>query len=71
MFSCSMSIIYLAVILDLYSRKCVGWELSRSMGSELAMSALTKALKNRITESIEGLVHNSDQGVQYMHPRIM
>ena len=35
------------------------------MGSELAMSALTKALNNRTTESIEGLVHHSDQGVQY------
>ena len=57
--------IYLAVILDLYSRKCIGWELSRNMGSQLAMSALAKALENRTTESTEGLVHHSDQGVQY------
>ena len=57
--------IYLAVVLDLYSRKCIGWELSRSIRSDLAMSALAKALKNRTTESLEGLIHHSDQGVQY------
>ena len=57
--------IYLAVILDLYSRKCIGWELSRNMGGQLAMSALAKALENRSTESTDCLVHHSDQGVQY------
>lgn len=57
--------IFLAVILDLYSRKCIGWELSRSIRSDLAMIALAKALKNRTTESLEGLIHHSDQGVQY------
>jgi putative transposase len=57
--------IYLAVILDLYSRKCIGWELSRSMGSQLAMNALAMALDNRTTECADGLVHHSDQGVQY------
>jgi putative transposase len=57
--------IFLAVILDLYSRKCIGWELSRSIRSDLAMSALAKALKNRTINSLGGLVHHSDQGVQY------
>ena len=57
--------IYLAVILDLYSRKCIGWELSRNMGSQLAMSALAKALENRSNKSTYGLIHHSDQGVQY------
>ncbi len=57
--------IYLAVIIDLYSRKCIGWDLSRNMGSQLTMNALDKALKNRWTESIQGLIHHSDQGVQY------
>jgi len=36
--------IYLAVVLDLYSRKCIGWDLSRSLKSDLAMNALEKAL---------------------------
>ena len=57
--------IYLAVILDLCSRKCIGWKLSRSIRRDLAMSALAKALKSRTTESLESLVHHSVQGVQY------
>jgi putative transposase len=57
--------IYLAVILDLYSRKCIGWELSRNINSQLVMNALDKALEDRWSKSIQGLVHHSDQGVQY------
>ncbi len=57
--------IYLAVILDLSSRKCIGWDLSRNMGSQLTLNALDRALKSRWTESIQGLIHHSDQGVQY------
>ena len=57
--------IYLAVIIDLYSRKCIGWDLSRNMGRHLTMNALDVALKNRWTASIQGLIHHSDQGVQY------
>ena len=57
--------IYLAVILDFYSRKCIGWELSRNINSQLVMNALDKALENRWSESIQGIVDHSDQGVQY------
>jgi putative transposase len=57
--------IYLAVILDLSSRKCIGWDLSRNMGSQLTMNALDRALKSRWTDSLQGLIHHSDQGVQY------
>jgi putative transposase len=57
--------IYLAVILDLFSRKCIGWDLGRNMGSQLALNALARALKDRWTDSIRGLIHHSDQGVQY------
>ena len=56
--------IYLAVVLDLYSRKCIGWELSRNINSQLAMNALDRAIENRWSESAQGLVHHSDQGVQ-------
>lgn len=55
--------IYLAIILDAFSRKCVGWELGRSLGSDLTVGALRKALSDRSIGS--GLVHHSDQGVQY------
>jgi len=44
--------IYLAVILDLSSRKCIGWDLSRDMGNHLTMNALAKALENRWSEFI-------------------
>ena len=57
--------IYLAVILDLSSRKCIGWDLGRNMGRQLVMNALARALKNRWKESTQGLIHHSDQGVQY------
>ena len=57
--------IYLAVVLDLYSRKCIGWELSRNIDGQLVKSALDKALENRWSVSIQGIIHHSDQGVQY------
>jgi transposase InsO family protein len=53
------------VILDLSSRKCIGWDLGRNIGRQLVMNALARALKNRWTESTKGLIHHSDQGVQY------
>ena len=55
--------VYLAVILDGWSRKVVGWELGRTMGAELAIAALNKALAER--QPPPGLVHHSDRGVQY------
>jgi len=57
--------IYLAVILDLYSRKCIGWDLGRNIDTQLAMNALDRAIENRGSESTHGLVHHSDQGVQF------
>lgn len=55
--------VYLAVILDAYSRRVIGWELSRSLSAELALGALRMALKGR--RFGPGLVHHSDRGVQY------
>jgi len=57
--------IYLAVVLDLYSRKCIEWDLSRSLKSDQAMNALAKALVSRTTGSFRNLIHHSVQGVQY------
>jgi putative transposase len=56
--------IYLAVILDAYSRKVVGWNLGRSLEAELALGALRMALEQRSWKA-EGLIHHSDRGVQY------
>ncbi len=56
--------VYLAAVVDVYSRRCVGWELSRRIDTQLTLGALHKALKTR-GAGLEGLVHHSDQGVQY------
>ncbi|WP_420841373.1 IS3 family transposase [Gloeobacter kilaueensis] len=55
--------VYLAVILDRYSRRVIGWALSRNIDGELTLSALRMALEKRSVA--EGLVHHSDRGVQY------
>ena len=55
--------IYLAVILDGFSRRCIGWALSGTLEAELALAALGMALARRTVRP--GLVHHSDRGVQY------
>lgn len=55
--------VYLAVILDLFSRKVVGWALSTSLRHELSLEALKMALETR--NPPEGCIHHSDRGVQY------
>jgi len=55
--------VYLAVILDAYSRKVVGWELDRTLAARLPIAALEKAITER--QPPPGLVHHSDRGVQY------
>ncbi len=52
---------YLAAILDACSRRCVGWELSRFIDTELALAALERALWSRRPQP--GVIHHSDQGV--------
>ena len=54
---------YLACILDAWSRRCVGWELSRTIDTTLTLSALDQALTLR--SPAPGLIHHSDRGVQY------
>ncbi|MCU1305304.1 MAG: family transposase orfB [Candidatus Sulfotelmatobacter sp.] len=55
--------VFLAVILDVFSRKVVGWELDRTLAARLPISALKKALTERTPAP--GVVHHSDRGVQY------
>ena len=55
--------VYLAVLLDAYSRRCIGWSLGRSLEAELTLEALRMALAKRKVGP--GLVHHSDRGVQY------
>jgi transposase InsO family protein len=55
--------VYLAVILDAFSRRVVGWALGRNMDDELTLTALRMAIKERGVPP--GLVHHSDRGSQY------
>ncbi len=55
--------VYLAVILDAFSRKVVGWELDQTLAARLPLAALEKAIAER--KPPPGLVHHSDRGVQY------
>src|SRR3954470_17499905 len=55
--------VYLAVILDAFSRRVIGWALDRSLEARLAVTALLVALEQR--HPVPGLVHHSDRGVQY------
>ena len=56
------SFVYLAAILDLYSRKIVGWAISKRIDADLCIAALQMALESR---DASGCIHHSDRGAQY------
>jgi transposase InsO family protein len=58
-----MEFVYLAVVIDAFSRRVIGWALDRTMEAELPLVALRMALEARRPAS--GLVHHSDRGSQY------
>ena len=55
--------LYLAAVMDLFSRRIVGWAMRDTMQVELASAALTMAIRQRKPQA--GLIHHSDRGVQY------
>jgi len=57
------SFVYLSAILDAYSRKCIGWALSRFIDTRLTLAALQMAIESR--QPPPGFIHHSDRGVQY------
>lgn len=63
--------VYVAFIIDVYSRMIVGWQASRSLRSDLAIAALEMAIFNRRATGadLSQLVHHSDRGVQYLSVR--
>jgi putative transposase len=58
-----LEFVYLAVMLDVFSRRVIGWALDRTLEDELTIAALQMALESR--SPAPGLVHHSDRGVQY------
>jgi putative transposase len=55
--------VYLAVVLDAFSRRVIGWALDRTLEDDLAIAALRMAIERR--SPFLGLVHHSDRGAQY------
>jgi putative transposase len=58
--------VYVAFVVDVYSRFVVGWQAARSLRTDLALDALEMALWTRRTRPLAGLIHHSDRGVQYL-----
>lgn len=60
--------VYVAFVLDLYSRRIVGWRVSSSLRTELALDALEHGIWTRQHEGhdLTGMIHHSDRGVQYL-----
>lgn len=61
--------VYLAVVLDVYSRRVIGWALGRSLRTQLPLCALERAIANR--KPPPGVVHHSNQGMQYASQEYM
>jgi putative transposase len=63
--------VYAASVIDVFSRRVAGWQVSKSLRSDLALDALEMAVWNRqhVGRRIDGLVHRSDRGVQYLAVR--
>ena len=57
--------VYTAFVMDLFARRIVGWQVADHLRSDLALDALEMAIWARRHETIDGLVHHSDRGVQY------
>ncbi len=58
--------VYVAFVIDVFSRWIVGWRASSSLRSDLALDALEQAIWERQEEQTEGLIHHSDRGSQYL-----
>jgi putative transposase len=58
--------VYSSFVIDVFSRRIVGWRVSSTLCSELALDALEMAIWTRGSRALKGLVHHSDRGVQYL-----
>ena len=61
--------VYVAFVIDAFARRIVGWRVSSSLRSDLALDALEQAICDREEDEAERLVHHSDRGVQYLSIR--
>ena len=61
--------VYVAFVIDAYARRIVGWRVSNTLRSDLALDALEQALYERAPREDQGLIHHSDRGSQYLSIR--
>ena len=61
--------VYVAFVIDLFARRIVGWCVSSSLRSDLALDALEQAISDRPRDEADELIHHSDRGVQYLSIR--
>jgi putative transposase len=62
-------LVYVAFVIDAFARRIVGWRVSSSLRSDIALDALEQALYNRSIDATNELIHHSDRGVQYLSIR--
>lgn len=58
--------VYVAFVIDAFARRIVGWKVSHSLHTDIALDALEQALWSRKVNHDSGLIHHSDRGVQYL-----
>ena len=63
------SFVYVAFVIDVFARRIVGWQISNSLRSDLALDALEQAITERLGDEGGRPVHHSDRGVQYLSIR--
>jgi putative transposase len=61
--------VYVAFVIDVFARRIVGWRVSESLRTDFVLDALEQAIYDRCGAGVEGLVHHSDRGTQYLSMR--
>jgi putative transposase len=61
--------VYVAFVIDVFARRIVGWRVSSSLATDFVLDALEQAIYDRCGGAVEGLVHHSDRGTQYLSMR--
>jgi putative transposase len=61
--------VYVAFVIDVFARRIVGWRVSSSLATDFVLDALEQAIYDRCGDTIDGLVHHSDRGTQYLSMR--
>ena len=61
--------VYVAFVIDVFARRIVGWRVSASLATDFVLDALEQAIYDRRGAGVDGLVHHSDRGTQYLSMR--